>query len=74
MENWTKIFSSNKEHLVIMAQQLLENEGYEARIFNQKDSSYHFGTIYLYVKNEDADACHKLIEQFKSDLNIESVD
>ena len=71
MENWTKIFTSNKEHLIEMAKQLLEGEGFETQVFNQKDSTYHFGYIYLYVKDEDAEACKPFIAQFKKDLEIE---
>jgi len=50
---------------------MLESEGFEAQVFNQKDSTYLFGYIYLYVKNEHAAACKPLIEQFKKDLEIE---
>jgi hypothetical protein len=71
MENWTKIFTSNKEHLIAMAKQMLEDKGFEAQVFNQKDSIYLFGYIYLYVKNENAEACKPLIAQFKKDLEIE---
>lgn len=69
--NWVKIFTCSKPHLAEMAKQMLENEGFEVQIMNQRDSSYHFGDIHLYVLKQDVKTCEKLIDQFKIDLKLE---
>ena len=70
-KDWVKVFTNAKSHLVEMAKQLLESEGYETIVMNQQDSSYLFGHIFLLVKKENETECIKLIEQFKRDLDIE---
>jgi len=69
--DWIKVFTSSQYHLIEMAKQVLEANGFETQILNQKDSSYLFGYMYLFVKKENEEACRLLISQFKTDLGIE---
>ncbi len=65
------IYSTNVEYLAELLKQVLNNNNIEAFIFNNKDSSYHFGEIEVYVNNKDKEAAKKLVEEFENNTNIE---
>jgi hypothetical protein len=66
-DNWVKVFSSTQEYLVNIARDVLEDEGVDAVILNNKDSSYLFGECELYVKKEDALIALNLINKIESE-------
>lgn len=63
MENRTKVYTTSVEHSAILMRDKLEAEGISALILNQRDSTYGtFGTIEVYVLNEDEEQAKTLIE------------
>jgi hypothetical protein len=53
-KSWKKIYFSGDEFKVLMARDLLEENGINAVIMNQKDSSYKtFGEVELYIEEQD---------------------
>lgn len=63
MENRTKVYTTTVEHSAILMRDKLEAEGISALILNQRDSTYGtFGTIEVYVLNEDEEQAKILIE------------
>ena len=63
MENRTKVYTTTVEHSAILMRDKLEAEGISALILNQRDSTYGtFGTIEVYVLNEDEEQAKTLIE------------
>ncbi len=53
MENWTKVLETTDLQHAELMRSVLINEGIEAVIINQKDSSYTvFGSVLLYVPDE----------------------
>lgn len=64
MENRTKIYTTTVEHSAILMRDKLEAAGINALILNQKDSTYGtFGTIEVYVLNEDVEKAEKIIAE-----------
>lgn len=63
-KGWIKVFSNSDQYLVSIAKDLLENNGIESVILNQKDSSYGmWGEVELYVHDlHEAKAREILIE------------
>ena len=60
IEGWIKIYENNNPIKVeIIKQKLIENNIVAIDI-NNKDSSYHFGTISLYVMDKDLEKSKKL--------------
>ena len=60
IEGWIKIYENNNPIKVeIIKQKLIENNIVAIDINNQ-DSSYHFGTISLYVMDKDLEKSKKL--------------
>lgn len=64
-KGWVKILSSDKLYRIEIAKDLLEDEGIESVIVNQKDSLYLFGEIDLYVKKENFDKAVIIVKNFK---------
>lgn len=51
------------EYAAVLMKDQLEAEGINTLVLNQKDSAYGtFGTIELYVLNEDAEKAQKIID------------
>lgn len=44
------VFSTTMEHISEIAKSVLEDNDIECILLNKKDSSYHFGEIEVYVK------------------------
>lgn len=62
MENgWVKIRTYMKAYEAEIVKQMLEENGIAAVILNKQDSSYLFGKIELYVKQEEETFANVLI-------------
>jgi hypothetical protein len=63
-KDWKKIYFSGDEFKVLIARDLLEENGINAVIMNQKDSSYtSFGDIELYIEEEDEKEALRILDQ-----------
>ncbi|MCX6222836.1 MAG: DUF2007 domain-containing protein [Bacteroidia bacterium] len=63
-KSWKKIYFSGDEFKVLMARDLLAENGINAVIINQKDSSYHaFGDVELYIEEHDEQEALKILDQ-----------
>jgi hypothetical protein len=63
-KDWKKIYFSGDEFKVMIARDLLEENGINAVIMNQKDSSYtSFGDIELYIEEEDEVEALRILDQ-----------
>ena len=59
---WVTIVESTDEYSIRINKLLLEDEGIQAIIFDQRDSSYNaFGYIYLKVQKENESEARKLL-------------
>lgn len=50
--NWVCIYTTEKEYLAAMVQAVLEENEIPVSVMNQKDSSYQFGEIHIYIPDE----------------------
>jgi hypothetical protein len=65
-KGWKEIYMTVYEYRVEMAREILENEGIDVVIMNQKDTAYQaFGEIYVYVKEENAERAVELLKNLK---------
>ena len=63
-KSWKKIYFSGDEFRVLMARDLLAENGINAVIMNQKDSSYtSFGDVELYIEEQEEEAALKILDQ-----------
>ncbi|MEO9532106.1 MAG: DUF2007 domain-containing protein [Crocinitomicaceae bacterium] len=63
MENRKMVFTTTMEHVAGLMKDQLEAAGINTLILNQRDSTYGtFGTIELYVLNEDAEKAKQIVE------------
>jgi hypothetical protein len=63
-KDWKKIYFSGDEYKVLIARDLLEENGINAVIMNQKDSSYNsFGDVELYIEEEDEEEALRILDQ-----------
>lgn len=63
-KDWKKIYFSGDEFKVLIARDILEENGINAVIMNQKDSSYtSFGDIELYIEEEDEEEALRILDQ-----------
>ncbi len=63
MEDWTKIYSTDKNYKVNLLKGLLAENDIESRDISNKDSSFLIGSIDIYVKPEDIERAKQLIEK-----------
>lgn len=68
MENWSKIYATNKFHEAEIVKAVLEDHDIAAVILNKKDSSYHFGFFEIHVKK---DLTLKAIKIIQDDVRFE---
>lgn len=62
--SWKKIYFSGDQFKVQIAHDLLEENGINSVIINQKDSSYtSFGDIELYIEEQDEEEALRILEQ-----------
>jgi len=63
-KGWKKVYFSGDEFKVLMARDLLEENGISAVIMNQKDSSYKtFGEVELFIEEEDEKESLSILEE-----------
>lgn len=63
-KNWKKIYFSGDEFKVLIARDLLAENGINAVVMNQKDSSYTtFGDVELYIDEQDEKEAIQIIDQ-----------
>ena len=65
-KGWKKVYFSGDEFKVLIARDLLTENGINAVIMNQKDSSYtSFGDVELYVEMHDEKEADRILDQLK---------
>jgi hypothetical protein len=63
-KGWEKIYFSGDQFKVFIARDLLTENGINAVIMNQKDSSYlTFGDVELYVEKHDEKKALQILDQ-----------
>lgn len=67
MEDWTLVFTSNKQHEVTYLKEVLENNNILSVVVNKQDSLYLIGEVELYVPVEQAFNASQIINKFKSE-------
>lgn len=65
MDNWTSIFETDQLYKAEIIKGVLCDNGVEAVVLNQKDSSYNtFGTIHVMVNSDHKDQAEEIIKSF----------
>jgi len=65
-KEWQEVFMTIHEYKAEMAKEILENEGINVVVMNQKDTAYQaFGEIYICVQEENAEQAIKLLKNLK---------
>lgn len=62
-KGWEQVYSTDKLHMVSIVRSLLKENDIDSIEINKKDSSYAFGEIEIFVKEEDAIFAKILIKQ-----------
>ncbi|MBN2635611.1 MAG: DUF2007 domain-containing protein [Prolixibacteraceae bacterium] len=66
-KGWKEVYMTAHEYKAEMAKEILENEGINVVVMNQKDSAYKaFGEIILYVSDADEKRALELIKNLKN--------
>jgi len=61
-DSWIKVFSTSLPWQAVMAKQVLEENGIEAVVINQQDSSFFFGEAMVYVEGKWEDQAKELLK------------
>ncbi len=72
MQDWIKIQTFDRIHQAELRKDILEQNGIEATIINEKDSLFLLGEIELYIKKEDKAKANALIDEFYGLTKINS--
>ncbi|MFA9388835.1 MAG: DUF2007 domain-containing protein [Prolixibacteraceae bacterium] len=65
-KDWKQVFLTGQAYQAEMAKEILENNGINAVILNQKDSVYlTFGDLEVYVNEKDVDRAVELLKDLK---------
>ena len=65
-KNWKKVYFSDDQFKVLIAHDILEENGINSVIMNQKDSSYTtFGEVELYIEEQDEQEAMRILDQLK---------
>jgi hypothetical protein len=64
MKDHVLIFSATDEFQASLVKGMLNGEGIDALILNQKDSLYQFGTVDVYVHEQNALKARQIIHQY----------
>ncbi|HKM92292.1 MAG TPA: DUF2007 domain-containing protein [Prolixibacteraceae bacterium] len=65
-KDWKQVFLTGEMYRAEMARELLENNGINAVVMNQKDSSYTaFGNIEVYVNKNDEEKSIEILKDLK---------
>lgn len=67
MENWAKVFDTQKFHEAEIVKAVLEENDIQVIVLNKKDSSYHFGAFEVHVKK---DLIFKAIKIIQDDIRF----
>lgn len=63
MNNWISVFETDQLYKAELVKEVLCDNGVEAVILNQKDSSYNaFGTIQVMVSGDHKDQAEEIIK------------
>jgi len=62
-KGWAQIYSTDKPHMVSIVRSMLTENDIESIEINKKDSSYAFGDIEIFVKEENVIFAKILIQQ-----------
>lgn len=62
MDDWTSVYETDQMYRAELVKDLLNNEDVDAVIFNQKDSSYLFGSIRVMVKPADREKAAEIVK------------
>ncbi len=66
-KDWKVAYTTGDQYRAEMARQILDQNGIEAVIMNQKDSAYNsFGDIEIFVKEENEAAARELLKELES--------
>lgn len=60
--DWITVFTTGQLYQAEFIKEMLETNGIEAVILNQKDSSYHFGSISVKVNDRDKEKAAEIIK------------
>jgi hypothetical protein len=63
-KDWVQVYSTNLMFQAEIFKQVLADHKIEAVILNKKDSSYKFGEIEVYVKNDHVMKAKMLAKEF----------
>lgn len=65
-KGWTEVFMTANNFQAEIAKDMLENEGIDAVVFNQHDSSYQtFGEYKVYVADYNVEKALELLKNLK---------
>ena len=64
-KDWISIYATKKEHLAIIARNILADNNIESVIMNQQDSMYKFGDIEVLVSNTNVIKAKNLLKDFE---------
>ena len=63
-KNWKKVYFSGDQFKVMIARDILEENGINSVIMNQKDSSYNsFGDVELYIEEQNEEEALRILDQ-----------
>ena len=65
-DKWIPVFTTDQAYNAEYVQETLNNNGIEAVIMNQKDSSYHFGSISVMVNQENEGKAMEILKSANS--------
>lgn len=66
-ENWITLFTTDQLYEAEFIRETLRINGIEAVIMNQKDSSYHFGSIEVMVRQEYQEKATEILKSTKGE-------
>jgi hypothetical protein len=69
-KDWIVVYRTGELHRAEMAKQMLQQNGIEAVIMNQKDSSYLIGNIEVFVQAENETSRITAIKEFRNLSNF----
>lgn len=61
-DNWISIFTTDQLYKAEFVKETLGLNGIEAVILNQKDSSYHFGSITVMINGKDKEKAAEILK------------
>ncbi len=65
-KDWNCIYSTNEAYMAEIAKNKLADNGIEAVVINKQDSLYLFGSVELYVKNDQTIKAKHLLKNISS--------